>query len=139
MILSDDAFLDFKHISSSGEIVARSFKFSLTEQGNSQVNVSVQVRCHNGVYLLKMFIDGSAHILCQRCLDLFVYPLKVDREYFIADDPFDDRMENYSALEVAVQVDVRHVDLYQLVREEILLSLPTLPKHVNDQCTNKGD
>jgi uncharacterized protein len=81
---------------------------------------------------LRMVIHGSAWLECQRCLAPYEQAFDVEAAYRIvateeeADEfPLDDD-------EVEVIVGSRHFDLVDLIEEELLLSLPLVPKH--DVC-----
>jgi uncharacterized protein len=81
---------------------------------------------------LRLAVHGSVWIECQRCLAPYSQHLDVDATYRIvateaeADEyPLDDD-------EVEVIVGSRQFDLVDLIEEELLLSLPLVPKH--DVC-----
>jgi uncharacterized protein len=81
---------------------------------------------------LRLAIHGGAWLECQRCLAPYEQSFDCDAIYRIvateeeADEfPLDDD-------EVDVIVGSRHFDLIDLIEEELLLSLPLVPKH--DVC-----
>jgi uncharacterized protein len=81
---------------------------------------------------LRLAVHGSAWLMCQRCLSPYSQHLDVDATYRIVDTeeeadefPLDDD-------EVDVIVGSRQFDLVDLIEEELLLSLPLVPKH--DVC-----
>ncbi|BAN23737.1 putative uncharacterized protein [Caballeronia insecticola] len=78
---------------------------------------------------LRLAVHGSVWLICQRCLAVYSQHLDVDATYRIvateaeADEfPLDDD-------EVEVIVGSRQFDLVDLIEEELLLSLPLVPKH----------
>jgi len=78
---------------------------------------------------LRLAVHGSVWLMCQRCLSPCSQHLDVDATYRIvateeeADEfPLDDD-------EVEVIVGSRQFDLVDLIEEELLLSLPLVPKH----------
>ncbi|KIG04498.1 DUF177 domain-containing protein [Caballeronia concitans] len=78
---------------------------------------------------LRLAVHGSVWLMCQRCLSPYSQHLDVDATYRIvateeeADEyPLDDD-------EVEVIVGSRQFDLVELIEEELLLSLPLVPKH----------
>jgi len=78
---------------------------------------------------LRLAVHGSVWLMCQRCLQPYSQHLDVDATYRIvateeeADEfPLDDD-------EVEVIVGSRQFDLVDLIEEELLLSLPLVPKH----------
>ncbi|PXW26554.1 DUF177 domain-containing protein [Paraburkholderia caballeronis] len=81
---------------------------------------------------LRLAVHGSAWLECQRCLAPYEQAFDADAAYRVvateeeADEfPLDDD-------EVEVIVGSRHFDLVDLIEEELLLSLPLVPKH--DVC-----
>lgn len=81
---------------------------------------------------LRLAIHGSAWLECQRCLTPYAQAFDCDATYRIvateeeADEfPLDED-------ELDVIVGSRHFDLVDLIEEELLLSLPLVPKH--DVC-----
>jgi uncharacterized protein len=81
---------------------------------------------------LRLAVHGSVWIECQRCLSPYSQHLDVDATYRIvlteeeADEfPLDND-------EVEVIVGSRQFDLIDLIEDELLLSLPLVPKH--DVC-----
>ncbi|HTR05714.1 MAG TPA: DUF177 domain-containing protein [Paraburkholderia sp.] len=78
---------------------------------------------------LRLAIHGSAWLTCQRCLAPYEQAFNADATFRIvqteeeADElPLDDD-------EFEVIVGSRHFDLVDLIEEELLLSLPLVPKH----------
>ena len=78
---------------------------------------------------LRLAVHGSAWLECQRCLAPYEQAFDVDATYRLvgseaeADEfPLDDD-------EVEVIVGSRQFDLVDLIEEELLLSLPLVPKH----------
>jgi len=78
---------------------------------------------------LRLAVHGSAWLTCQRCLAPYEQAFNADATFRIvqteeeADEfPLDDD-------EVEVIVGSRHFDLVDLIEEELLLSLPLVPKH----------
>ncbi|WP_395067411.1 DUF177 domain-containing protein [Paraburkholderia silvatlantica] len=78
---------------------------------------------------LRLAVHGGAWLTCQRCLAPYEQAFNADATFRIvqteeeADEfPLDDD-------EVEVIVGSRHFDLVDLIEEELLLSLPLVPKH----------
>ncbi|KAF1030372.1 MAG: Large ribosomal RNA subunit accumulation protein YceD [Burkholderia plantarii] len=81
---------------------------------------------------LRLALHGSAWLECQRCVSPYLQAFDVDMTYRIVateeeaeEFPLDDD-------EVDVIVGSRQFDLVDLIEEELLLSLPLVPKH--DVC-----
>jgi uncharacterized protein len=93
---------------------------------------------------LRLAIHGSAWLACQRCLAPYEQAFDADPVFRIvqteeeADEfPLDDD-------DVDVIVGSRHFDLVDLIEEELLLSLPLVPKHevcpeVHDSLASGAD
>jgi uncharacterized protein len=78
---------------------------------------------------MRLAVHGSVWLMCQRCLTPYSQHLDVDATYRIvateeeADEfPLDDD-------EIEVIVGSRQFNLVDLIEEELLLSLPLVPKH----------
>ncbi|CAN1533245.1 COG1399 Predicted metal-binding, possibly nucleic acid-binding protein [Burkholderiaceae bacterium] len=83
---------------------------------------------------LLLKLKGQVHLPCQRCLQAFLFPLYEQRLFlFVSDEaaadayPIDD--DQLEAL-----VASHHFDLLSLIEDEILLSLPLVPKHSEGHC-----
>jgi uncharacterized protein len=78
---------------------------------------------------LRLAVHGAIWLACQRCLEPYRQPLDVDAEYRIVetDEEADERALNDDAFDVIV--GSRRFDLVDLIEEELLLSLPLVPKH----------
>lgn len=84
--------------------------------------------------ILQLEISGPLHLQCQRCLGMLEYPLGVCSTLLLvrpgadvsatADDP-----EAPDCIEASAQLDV-----VALIEDEILLSLPFAPRHVEGSC-----
>lgn len=81
---------------------------------------------------LRLAVHGAVWLECQRCLQPYRQPLDIDAEYRIVatDDEADERALNDDEFDVIV--GTRRFDLVELIEEELLLSLPLVPKH--DVC-----
>jgi uncharacterized protein len=78
---------------------------------------------------LRLAVHGSAWLECQRCLAPYEQPFDIDATYRLVlteeeaqEIPLDDD-------ELEVIVGSRQFDLVDLIEEELLLSLPLVPKH----------
>ena len=87
---------------------------------------------------LRLHIDANPTLRCQRCLGPYVHPLRLDGVIFLArNDAEMERWENIDPL-LDVIVAVEHMDVRLLVEDEILLSLPVVPRHEED-CLRHDD
>jgi uncharacterized protein len=89
----------------------------------------------NGKPMLEVSVAGQCQLICQRCLKAFAHTVKLvsllrlaqagELNEFSADDN-DDEMDSIIA--------DRHLDVINMLEEEILLSLPFAPKHPVGAC-----
>ncbi|MGZ8257066.1 MAG: YceD family protein [Gallionella sp.] len=88
-----------------------------------------------GIPQLDLQLSGAAQMICQRCLHGMEYKISVSNSIFLRtqvqlnelDDS--DIEEEYESILAEAQLDV-----WQLLEEEILLSLPIAPKHLIGEC-----
>ena len=77
----------------------------------------------------RRFIDvhaqGEVTLECQRCLKPFVMPLKVENRLEIVKSP--SQLEDDDEIERIV--GSTRFDVLELIEDELILSLPTIPKH----------
>jgi uncharacterized protein len=81
---------------------------------------------------LRLVADLSAY--CQRCLERLPLHLDVERDIVLlagvrALDPADDDDDETDAIPHATTLD-----LLDLIEEEVILSLPMVPRHVDERC-----
>jgi uncharacterized protein len=77
---------------------------------------------------LQLQVQALAPLECQRCLDTVDTPLEVDRHFVFAENE-----AAAAALDEDEEDDVlvlsRHFDLIELIEDELLLTLPVVPRH----------
>jgi len=78
---------------------------------------------------LRLAIHGSAWLECQRCLTPYLQAFNVDATYRIVNTEAEAEEFPLDEDEVDVIVGSAHFDLIDLIEEELLLSLPLVPKH----------
>ncbi|WP_244815561.1 DUF177 domain-containing protein [Caballeronia sp. Lep1P3] len=78
---------------------------------------------------LRLAVHGSVWLTCQRCLSPYSQHLDVDATYRIV--ATEEEADEYPLDEDEIEVIVgsRQFDLVDLIEEELLLSLPLVPKH----------
>jgi uncharacterized protein len=86
----------------------------------------------NGRPCLRVSVRGSVDLPCQRCLDLFPVPIAIDAELQLSESlreisEADDEIDRVLAS--------RHMDLGQLIEDEVILALPMVPRH--EACTHR--
>jgi uncharacterized protein len=88
---------------------------------------------------LRLSIDANPTLICQRCLTPYVHSLHSDGLIFLArNDAEMERWENDDPL-LDVIVAVEHMDVRMLVEDEVLLSLPVVPRHEDEDCPRHDD
>jgi uncharacterized protein len=78
---------------------------------------------------LRLAIHGSAWLECQRCLAPYEQAFNVDAIYRIVGTEAEAEEFPLDEDEIEVIVGSRQFDLVELIEEELLLSLPLVPKH----------
>ncbi len=88
---------------------------------------------------LKLVLDATLRLVCQRCLEPFDYRLHVDNVMPVARDERElVQWEREDPLLDAQVADPR-MDVRTLVEDEILLGLPIMPRHPDGACGLAGD
>jgi len=89
-----------------------------------------------GIPLLALRLKGMCHLTCQRCLQGMEYEVQVSTSVLLRDqaglDQLDDAEEIDEEYE-SILADA-HLDVWHLLEDEILLSLPFAPKHELGVC-----
>jgi len=83
---------------------------------------------------MNLNLKGQMHLICQRCMQPCLVEIEESRQFvFLANDALADAfpMED-DALEPLVASS--HFDLLGTIEDEILLSLPLIPKHPEGMC-----
>ncbi|MCX7990044.1 MAG: YceD family protein [Aquificaceae bacterium] len=99
------------------------------------LEVYVEITKEKGGYRVHMEIEGSVVLQCSRCLTL--YQKDISKEESIRIEPYPTREVMYlkpSELDVSFYEDEEAFDLTGLIREQIILSIPTKPL-CSPECT----
>ncbi|WP_051532182.1 YceD family protein [Brackiella oedipodis] len=137
--LSSSAHHDKPNLSSLSQ-AKQALVASVLEQNKSQL-VQWQLQpelAHSEQYFLHFHVQANVVLLCQRCLKPFIF--EVDSRATVqpvnSEQAFDDLDESgfideqaYDKLLANPKLDVAH-----LLEDEILLSLPYIPRHENESC-----
>ncbi|MBE2259435.1 MAG: DUF177 domain-containing protein [Candidatus Accumulibacter sp.] len=85
---------------------------------------------------LAVQVDGVVHLCCQRCLETLEYPLAlrsllefVDGESDLTQEELEDDSRDFLPAQ-------KELDVAVLIEDEILLALPTVPRH--EDCVLPG-
>ena len=89
----------------------------------------------DGKPMLKLTVVGQCQLSCQRCLNGFSYSINLVSHLWLTQagelDAFsveeNDEMDSITA--------DKHLDVLNMIEEEILLSLPIAPKHPVGECS----
>lgn len=86
-----------------------------------------------GVPLLDVSMAGQVQLCCQRCLNVMDYPISLEERLLLRDqaslDALGDDEEEFDSI-----LAEAHLDVLNILEEEILLSLPIAPRHESGDC-----
>jgi uncharacterized protein len=86
-----------------------------------------------GVLLLNVSMAGHVQLCCQRCLNVMDYPISLEERLLLRDqvslDALGDDEEEFDSI-----LAEAHLDVLNILEEEILLSLPIAPRHESGDC-----
>ena len=95
-----------------------------------------------GTYFLDLSVAGQCRMRCQRCLHGLDHPVRLDTRLLLRDQPSLDALDHKDAGGEEEDLDSiladAHLDVLDLLEEEILLSLPIAPKHEFGACKAAG-
>jgi uncharacterized protein len=124
----------------SGEHRAEDFHEQLPRLADilSRESPPVQYRLSGGMQagrpIIRLAVRATVTLVCQRCLETYAEELVLDREYPLARDEAElSRWERDDPLMEALVADPKMV-VTELIEDEILLSLPTVPHHPEGAC-----
>jgi uncharacterized protein len=108
----------------------------LTDTGGSLVFHLDGRRAAGGRSQLLLAVDGVLSLLCQRCLDAYEYPLHLRSllEFIGSDEDLTQEELEDDAKDFLPHQ--RNLDVGVLIEDEILLTLPTAPRH--EECALPG-
>jgi uncharacterized protein len=108
-----------------------------TPQGVLQYTVQGGVD-KQGIHFLDIEVSGQCRLRCQRCLEGFDYPVRLDTRLQLRDQAALDELDSDAACAAEEEFDSiladKHLDVLDLLEDEILLSLPIAPKHALGTC-----
>ena len=103
---------------------------------------TLQYTVHGGVDkqgnpLLDIGMTGSCRLRCQRCLGAMDHAIRIDTRLLLRDqaslDALNDEEEEFDSI-----LAEAHLDVLNLLEEEVLLSLPIAPRHESGACQAAG-
>lgn len=87
----------------------------------------------SGHKLLHVFLKGSVQLECQRCLEIFSYPVQVENTLMVVEDE-DELIDDDDPEALERLVGSLSFDGFALLEDELILSLPYVARH--EQCPN---
>ena len=88
---------------------------------------------------LRLEVDANPVLVCQRCLNPYVHTLHSEGVLYLArNDAELERWESDDPL-LDVVVAEERMDVRTLIEDELLLSLPVVPRHEDDDCPGRDD
>ena len=91
-----------------------------------------------GIHFLNVGVAGQCRLRCQRCLEGFDFPVRLDTRLLLRDQAGLDELDSDAAGAAEEEFDSiladKHLDVLDLLEDEILLSLPIAPKHASGTC-----
>jgi uncharacterized protein len=95
-----------------------------------------------GTHFLDLRVTGQCQLRCQRCLNTLDYPVRLDTRLLLRDQASLDALDDKAARGEEEAFDSiladPHMDVLDMLEEEILLSLPIAPKHEFGACRAAG-
>jgi uncharacterized protein len=125
----------------SGEVQLVELPRLLDMLENPQGNLSYTVQGgvdKLGTHFLDVGVIGQCQLRCQRCLNGLDYPLRLDTRLLLRDQASLDALDGNVAGGEEEDFDSiladAHLNVLDMLEEEILLSLPIAPKHELGDC-----
>ena len=129
--------IDLKSIPREG---TRSFEFILDKDWwrpsiendqvlglNTPLMVKVKIYRAGDKYVLDGYLEGSIHVMCDRCLESYQRDVKADFKLFLVLPPPDMEKAEIELLEEDMEVGFirdEEIDLDEVIQEQLYISLP---------------
>jgi uncharacterized protein len=98
------------------------------------VHFELRGSIQEGRPVLELAVEADVRMICQYCLEAYDQPIaNVSAMPIALDESQLDRWEQDDPLIDAILQDA-HLDVHALVEDELLLSLPVVPKHPTGAC-----
>ena len=88
----------------------------------------------DGKPMLEVTVEGLCQLRCQRCLNGFAYPVKLVSHLLLTQAAELDEFSVDESNDVDSIAADKHLDVLNMIEDEILLSLPFAPKHPLGEC-----
>lgn len=111
----------------------------ILESPQGTLHFSVQgVLDKQGIPALDISVEGKCRLRCQRCLEGMDYPVRLEARLLLRNqddlDALDANVAGGEEEEFDSILADAHLNVFELLEEEILLSLPIAPKHQLGAC-----
>jgi uncharacterized protein len=93
----------------------------------SPINVQIEIYRVGQKYVLKGVFKGALRIVCDRCLDSYIQEVESEFNFFLIPSPEDVEKAELELMEDDMEVVFikdDEVDLHDIIREQLYLSLP---------------
>lgn len=135
--------VDSLRFARSGESLAGEYPVSemsrLLDMLASSVG-TIRFRLHGeqsaGRPALRLTVDTELSLVCQRCLEAYTQPVHVESIMPVARDERELALWELDDPLIDAQVADPRLDVRTLVEDEILLSLPIMPRHADGECVS---
>src|SRR5690625_162042 len=87
-----------------------------------------------GHRLLHLHLDGAVRLVCQRCLETFLYPVQAENSFLVVDNESELAIGEDDPDAIERVLASSRFDGFELLEDELILSLPYVPRH--EQCPN---
>ena len=92
-----------------------------------------------GRHLLRLQVQGAVQLLCQRCLESYEHKVAIATVLRLVpaaalDSEYDDDPDEPDCVAASVAFD-----LAALIEDEVLLALPSYPRHEDAYCTGRAE
>lgn len=89
---------------------------------------------HAGKPALRVAVSGTLDLICQRCLEGYVFDINTDSILVLDDEDSTSPIDDDAVESIAVD---RALDVEALVEDEVILALPMAPRHPEGKCATR--
>ncbi|WP_129211927.1 YceD family protein [Candidatus Pseudomonas adelgestsugas] len=123
------------NISLQGEMLLACFDRLCSQSFNTLNMVQIKFifkRDERKSVVINSIINTEGQMVCQRCLELFTMPIHSKCNYVVVKEGADTQslLKDYEVLELSAD----HLNLHELIEDELLLALPIVPVHNAEEC-----
>jgi uncharacterized protein len=93
---------------------------------------------NDGKPTLQLKVSGGLGLTCQRCLEAMSYNIDISTLYYLVPDEDAIPSEEEDLDDRDYLVAETHMQVSELIEDEVLLAMPLAPKHEQEDCAVKG-